>query len=391
MNERQMQFRVGLFVLSSLAVGTVLIIHFGDLQQYWEKTYALAIHFDQAPGLTAGTPVRMNGLPIGAVREVVLDEQAGGVLAVVEIRENRRVRVDSQPALVRSLLGDCSIEFTPGTSPEFVPPNRKLYGRAPLDPMEIVDRLESRVSETLTAFTSTSRALEDASGEWRAVGANVNALMQTKQGDMDAVIERAALSLDQFTRTMQTANTTLASANEIIADPQLQENLRATVAALPQMVNETRETIAAARLSMQKISQNLDNLNEATDPLAKYSRSMVVKLDGSLGQLEQLITELNTFSKMLNEEDGTLKRFAADPELYENLNRSAGSMTVLLTNLEPILRDVRIFSDRVARHPELLGISGALQGSSGVKDAALEEPEQPGRQTILPAGGFGPR
>jgi phospholipid/cholesterol/gamma-HCH transport system substrate-binding protein len=51
-----------------------------------------------------------------------------------------------------------------------------------------------------------------------------------------------------------------------------------------------------------------------------------------------------------------------------NLNRSAESASMLLRNLEPVIRDLRVFSDKVARHPELIGVSGALKGSSGLKD-----------------------
>jgi phospholipid/cholesterol/gamma-HCH transport system substrate-binding protein len=377
MSERQLQFRVGLFVLVSLAICTTLVIQFGDVQKYLEKTYQLGIHFDDAPGLQTGTPVRQNGIGIGSVTDILLDEQDGGVLVVIDIQQGRKLRRDSQPALVRTLLGDASIEFSPGLSKEFLPPNTRIDGISPADPMQIIHRLERQVTTTLTAFEETSR-------EWQKLGSNVNALVETQQGDLDAVIERAAVALHQFTQTMQTANVTLTEANQILADPQLQQDLKATVAALPQMVNETRQTIAAARVSVQKIGENLDNLSQATDPLAEHSRSMVVKLDGSLGQLESLLTELNAFAKMVNTEDGSLQRFAADPELYENLNESAAALSSLVQSLDPVLRDVRVFSDRIARHPELLGISGAIKGSSGLKEASEAAP---GRQTILQTGG----
>ncbi len=376
MTERQLQFRVGLFVLAALAICTALVLKFGDLQRYWQQTYQLGIHFDAAPGLQTGTPVRNNGIPIGSVSDVLLDEKDGGVLVVVDIEADRKLRKDSQPMLVRTLLGDASIEFSPGVSKEVLPPNTKIKGVAPSDPMEIIQRLEGNVTETLAAFQATSR-------EWQKVGAHVNALVETQQGNLDEVIERAALALEQFTGTMRTANVTLTSANQILADPQLQQDLKDTVAALPKMVHETRETITAARTSIQKISDNLDNLSRATDPLAEHSRAMVVKLDGGLGQLESLLTELNTFAKLMNTEDGTLQRFASDPELYENINRSAQALTVLVQNLDPILRDVRIFSDKIARHPELIGVSGAIKGSSGLKDA----PEQPARGGVLQTGG----
>jgi phospholipid/cholesterol/gamma-HCH transport system substrate-binding protein len=374
MTERQLQFRVGLFVLTALGICTALILQFGDLQKYWEKSYQLGIHFESAPGLQQGTPVRQNGMSIGSVADVLLDEQQGGVLVVVSIQADTQLRHDSRPVLVRTLLGDSSIEFSPGVSKEFLPPNTRLEGVSPADPMEIVHRMEMKVNDTLTAFSDTSR-------EWQKVAQSVNRIAETKEGDLDQVVERAAVALQQFTQTMQTANVTLTEANRVLADPEMQQNLKETVAALPAMVNETRETIAAARISVQRISENLDNLNQATEPLAEHSRSMVVKLDGSLGQLESLLTELNTFAHMVNTEDGSLQRFASDPELYEHLNESAGALTTLVETLDPIVKDIRVFSDKVARHPELLGVSGAIRPSSGIK-----EPEPAGR-SILQTGG----
>jgi phospholipid/cholesterol/gamma-HCH transport system substrate-binding protein len=375
MNERQLQFRVGLFVLTALLICAALIIEFGDIHKYLQESYQIAIHFDSTPGLQRGTPVRQNGISIGSVSDVVLDEKEGGVLAIVDIEVERQLRKDARPVLVSTLLGDASIEFSAGSSRDVLPPNTRIEGLAAADPMQMIQRIEVQVSDTLTAFSATSQ-------EWKSLAANVNRLIQTEEGNLDIVIERAATSLHEFTQTMQTANSTLTSANQILSDPKLQQDLKATVSALPLMVQETRETITAARMSVQKIGENLDNLSEATDPLAEHSRSIVVKLDGSLGQLESLLTELNTFARVVNSEDGSINRFAKDPELYENLNESAESLNLLVRSLEPILKDVRIFSDKVARHPELLGVSGAMKGSSGIKD-----PEEGAGRSILQTGG----
>lgn len=374
MNERTLQLRVGLFVLAATAIAAVLIVQFGDIQKYWRKTYAVAVHFDEAQGTHPGCPVRMNGVTIGEVSDVVLDDAEPGVLVILKIEENRRIRRDARPALVKSLFGDAAIEFSGGRSTEFLPPNKRLHGSAPMDPFKTVEKLESSLTETLASFEATSR-------EWRDVGKNINSLVETERGNLNDVIQRTAVALETLTKTMEGASHTLQSANRILDDPEMQQNLKLTVAALPKMADETRLTISAARTSIMKMSENLDKLSAATDPLAAQSQSLVSHLDRSLGQLESLLTELNSVAKTVNDGDGSLKRFAEDPQLYENLNRSASSLSVLLRNLEPIMADVRVFSDKVARHPEMLGISGALNGSSGIKNpgdaiepAAYQEP-----------------
>ncbi|MCH7686636.1 MAG: hypothetical protein IH899_08150 [Planctomycetes bacterium] len=149
--------------------------------------------------------------------------------------------------------------------------------------------------------------------------------------------------------------------------------MRKTLEAMPLLVTETRQTIAAVKRTVEKVDQNLSNLNNVTKPLARYTTSIVTRLDSTMGNFESLSRELNDFAQLVNKKDGSIQRFASDPQLYQNLNRSAESLAVLLKNLEPILRDVRIFSDKVARHPELMGVSGAFKGSSGLKDPPADD------------------
>ncbi|MCA8996721.1 MAG: MCE family protein [Planctomycetaceae bacterium] len=381
MSEQKLQFRVGIFVLIAMGVGAGLILQFSNLKQYWRATYPLAIHFEDAPGIQPGAPVRQNGVNVGTVRAVQIDEEHGGVLVVVDIDQRTELRMDSEPQLRRSLFGDSRIEFSLGRSQEILPPRTRLEGSAPSDPMEMVQKLERNVSKTLVAFEATSE-------EWRTVARNLNGLMETNRGHLDDVIERSALALDTFNqsiqeatatfqsagKTLDVASRTLANANDLISDPQLQGNLRQTAAELPKLAAETRMTIAAARTTIQQVSNNLDTIQAATAPLAEESGAIVNKLSGSLIQLEGLLTELHMFSKLVNSKDGSLQRLAGDPDLYQNLNRSAQSLNVLMTNLEPVVRDIRIFSDRIARHPEILGVSGAVKGSSGIKASDEVQP-----------------
>jgi phospholipid/cholesterol/gamma-HCH transport system substrate-binding protein len=368
MDEQKLQFRVGLFVLLAVCIAGVLVVRFGDLKQYWEESYALAIRFDEAPGVHPGTPVKMNGILIGRIRKVLLDDAEPGVLVVVDIQADRKLRTDSKASIARSIFGDSTIEFSPGSSPDYIPANMKLEGDSPHDPMEAVRRMEGQLAETLAAFRSTS-------AEWEAVGHNLNSLMETERGNLEQVIERTAVALDDFSKTMKAAHEMIANTNQLVASPEMQRSMQETIALLPQMARDTRDTIAAAKISIQKASEsldkvnaNLDNVSQATAPLAENSRNMVARLNNGLIQLESLLTELNAFATVVNKEDGTLQKFVSDPMLYENLNRSASSLSLLLENLEPTLRDVRIFADKVARHPEVLGVSGALSPSSGIKE-----------------------
>lgn len=375
--ERQLQFRIGLLVMVALAIGGWLVVEFGDLKQFTQKRYTLVIHFESAAGLYPTAPVTFSGLTVGTVRHIQLDEKRGGVLASVNIREGVFVPTDSRAVIVRSILGETAIDITAGKAKEVVKANGRMEGLLAVDPLEMVQRMEGRAIEVLDAVSATSR-------EWQQVAKNLNGLMETNRGNLDQVVERASESLHEFTVTMAHVNELLKSANKVVGDPEAQKALHDTLVAMPKLVNETQQTIAETRKAVHSTRQALDsmnvnlvNLTQVTEPVAKRGDQMVAKLDSSLTSLDQLMSELNRFAKLVNTKDGSLQKFASDPSLYDNLDRSSQSLAILLKNVEPILRDMREFSDKLARHPELIGAGGVIRPSTGLKDQELLNPQKP--------------
>ena len=62
MNERQMQFRVGLFVICALAITGAMAFQFGELRMFWESYYTVSFEFETAEGIHPASPVRKNGI-----------------------------------------------------------------------------------------------------------------------------------------------------------------------------------------------------------------------------------------------------------------------------------------------------------------------------------------
>lgn len=365
MSEKQLQFRVGLFVVVSFVVIGVMTFQFGEFRGAFAKKYIVHVHFKSAPGILEGSPVKMNGIPIGSVQDLLLDQERGGVLLVLAIDEEYPLRADSQPTLQQSILGDATVEFTPGISSEAVGRNTILEGTPPFDMMAVVEQLEQQTSLTMSSFEKTSR-------EWQLVAQNINGLVDTNQGNLRDVINQTAMSLSEFTTTMRRAGDTFDNANRVIGDPQTVANLRKALSGLPQIVGETQLTISAMRKTVSTINNNLANIEKVTEPLGKHTTSIVVRLDNSLANLELLTKELRMISQAATRNDGSFQKFLSDPTLYRNLERSSAAMTVLLQNLGPVIKDMRVFSDKVARHPELIGVAGAISPSSGLKDGEGE-------------------
>lgn len=368
--ERQLQFRVGLLVIVAVSVCVGLVIRFGDMRYVWNKRYALTIQVDHGAGLYPTASVLLSGLSVGSVKQIELNPQ-GGVNVVVEVQENIQLPVDSRAVIVRSLLGETAVEFIRGESSEILQAGSQIRGTAAADPLVMIQRLEARTVETLNAFADTSQ-------EWREVAKNINNIMDTKRGNLDQVVERAAESLHQFTITMKTANQMIATANKLVGDPASQAALQETLSSLPKLVNatratidETRQTVASTRDVLDGVNRNLVNLSQVTEPLGKRGDQIVAKVDTSLTKFDQFMTELNHFAKVVNHKEGSLQKFVSDPTLHDQIVRSTESANILMRNLEPVLRDLREFSDKIARNPELLGLGGAVRPSTGLKDAEL--------------------
>ena len=113
MNDRVMQFRVGVMVLATAIIAGILIVLFGDLPSLVQASYPLKLSFTDARGVSDGTPVRKNGILVGRVSKVQLDER-GGVSVVADIDSYVPIYKDEQPRIVTTLLGDAEIQLVAG-------------------------------------------------------------------------------------------------------------------------------------------------------------------------------------------------------------------------------------------------------------------------------------
>jgi phospholipid/cholesterol/gamma-HCH transport system substrate-binding protein len=112
--------------------------------------------------------------------------------------------------------------------------------------------------------------------------------------------------------------------------------------------------------------------------MADRSDSVMRNLDEGATRLNQAMTDVRELMRVVGQSDGTLRRFLDDPALYNNLNEASCGLVRLMPRIERILRDMEVFSDKIARHPESLGLGGVVSPSSGLK-------------TVPPSGGLMPR
>ena len=113
----------------------------------------------------------------------------------------------------------------------------------------------------------------------------------------------------------------------------------------------------------------MKNLEGFTEPLGRNGEQVSRSLIDGLNGLARIVEEVTVLVDALNSRNGTIGRLIHDPAVYDNLNRVLcnANQVVLQINqialrLRPILDDVRIFSDKIAREPGRI-VGGAVNPS----------------------------
>jgi phospholipid/cholesterol/gamma-HCH transport system substrate-binding protein len=354
-NDRVMQFRVGVVVLATAIIAGILIVLFGDLPSLVQATYPLKMRFADARGIADGTPVRKNGILVGRVSDVTLDER-GGVSVVAEIDSYVPVYRDEQPRIATTLLGDAEIQLVPGV---IRPPRQRvaedevLTGAVSRDPFDMVTALEPKLGSALESLTEASVAVTKLSGD-------IDRLLLGDGNNFGELVRKTDKALDDFSQAM-------ANINDVMGDPQTRENLKRTLSEMPQVLGDLRTTVQGMGTTLDTADRNLRNLEGLTRPLGERGAGMVAQIDATIGRLDEVLQQAVFFTKALNESDGTLGRLVRDPRVYEDLATAAANVKNLSSDLRPIVDDIRVFSDKIARHPESLGVRGALDRRPGLK------------------------
>jgi len=364
MEDSKREFQVGLMVIAALAAIVVMVFRFGDIGQSLKPGMQVDLILPSAAGVIPQTPVQLRGIAIGRVRDVQLLSNGRGVRVGIRIDPGFSFPSDSTAFVSRSLLGDAVVDIQPGTGEQPIQQADQIVGQPAGDPMAVVANMEQRVTATLASFEQTGR-------EWSRLAVNLNRMLESDGPDGINTLEQTALALAQFTQTMKAAEETLASASSLLNDPEYQQQLRNTMTALPELLNDTRTTLSSVHKVVNRMDTTVATIHSATTPLAQHSDQLVANLANSLQNVQSMTRDLASISRVMNQEDGSLRKLMTDPSMYRNLDHTAASLSVLLQNLKPVIADLQVFSDKIARHPELLGVRGVVRGSDGIKNEGI--------------------
>ncbi len=425
MEENGYRFGVGVLVLSSAIIGVLLIAFFGAVPTLWVNRYRVIVNFPNAPKVGVDTQVRKNGVVIGRVANVALLPGDGGVNLTLELDRKHELMMGETPRIGTGsiITGDAVVEFVP---PE---PNVLLQrfdgtigGRPPNGILEPDEDAASKMFLTNGAFVRSRAVMPDP----------IEALieMQAKLGPVLDSIERTTNRIDAVAlaiqdvvgggtgpvrevmgsvrTTLDNINNAVTTINNIATQVERAEIPKAVadgLGVLPELFKEAQITLAQTQRTLRGFEQfsgslesigkeftgigpsvketilhanrAIENIADITVPIKENSGELVEGVISSMTKLDSALLDLKRFAERINSSNGTVARLVDDPELYYGINDTLSSIRTASRNIEsitqrlqPIVGDVRVITDKIARDPGVIGVRGALSGrtlGSGIK------------------------
>jgi phospholipid/cholesterol/gamma-HCH transport system substrate-binding protein len=356
MNERTKQFRVGVLVLFTILLSSILILWNSDFEELpFRERYQVKMLVDQAPGVAPDTPVRRRGIPIGRVRSI--EDVDDGALITLDIDEGKVVKTNEVGRIQTSMMGDAVVEFVPASSPvgaKPIDPNVVIRGMYAPSPVDLMSNLQGDLKQTIIS-------LGDAGQEVAELADRLNQVM----GEAD--VQRITRLIDSMDRAMAEFAAVTKNLNDIVGDEEFKTQLKEGLTQLPSLVADARAIMEALEGAVGSADENLKNLQGLTGPLGNRGPVIVANFEQAVRNLEDLLGQVALLSRNLNESQGTIGMLIRDRQLYDQLNatilQAQGTIADLRClvgdpeisrRIKQILHNVWVFSDKLARDPARL-------------------------------------
>ena len=239
------RFRVGIVVLIALFAVMIGIFMVGQRAHLFVKKFPYETRFDSASGLVAGNPVRLNGVTVGNVLEVILSpdpaDRTVRVVYDVDRRAAPRLRKGTRAAIKTiGLLGDKYIELEGGTAEE---PEIEIGGTIPPAPGAGIEKLLEGGGDLIADLSGIARSLK-------------NILARTEQGK--GFLGALTTDSEESTRLGNNLTATLTSLNSILRKVDAGQGLVGKLLIDQKYGKETGDSLQAAIRSVEKVFGKID-------------------------------------------------------------------------------------------------------------------------------------
>lgn len=321
------ELKIGVITVAAIVITLVTIFLLtGGSGFFWQR-YSLKARFSNVAGLNPGSPVRVAGIGVGSVTEVIL--VGDQVDVVFELNKKHREHItDKSVAKLGSvsLLGESAVDISPTNGGTPIPDWGYVpTGKAPAQLSDITDS----ASQGITELTALIHDMRDGRG-------TVGKLMTDEA--LYTELNRFVASANDLTNGIKQGRGTL---GKLVNDPAAANALAASLANIEQMTRQ----LNAGEGSLGKLLHD-DSFSRTLTSATTNLDTLVGKLNRGEGTAGKLITDPAVFDQLnsvtqkldrliadLNSGEGTMGRLLKDKQLYENINGTVNDLRTLIANI----------------------------------------------------------
>jgi ABC-type transporter Mla subunit MlaD len=247
--------------------------------------------------------------------------------------------------------------------------------------------VQDLAKEVRKALPGVQRNLDDfgaASRNWSKLGERLDVWAQGNLENLTKAVDNLNAALSRIVNVLSEEN--VRNLNAILKNTSTaSQRFNNITRNLDSILEDSRPVPKHMSDTLSRMDAAMDDLRKTFAPYTARSESTSRNLDESMAKLNRMLTDLSGLKNVLDQ-DGTVQRLLKDPSLYNNLNDAACLLLRSMPRFDRIVKDLETFADKLARHPELLGVRGAVRPSDGLK-----EPPQPyNPPVVVPSGPSGP-
>lgn len=277
-----------------LVIGSILLFFWGYSflkgKNLFDTTRKFYVVYDNVEGLAPSAAVTINGLTVGKVNTITIQEKTGKLLVEIQMDNEVPVAKSSTASIYEpGFIGGKQIAI----NPNFEDTNYAKSG----------DYLQPKVILGLTA--SLEKNLAPIQEKLDKVLANADALLVNLNDVLDANTK------SNLKKTIAELNTTMTNFSSVSGN-------------LDKVVADNKE----------KLGSVVSNLDKTTGNFAKISEDLEkAKLGATVENLEKTLVSVNKMMADMESGKGTMGKLMKDEAMYNNLTKASKEIELLLQDL----------------------------------------------------------
>jgi phospholipid/cholesterol/gamma-HCH transport system substrate-binding protein len=249
----------------------------------------LYVEYENVEGLTVSAPVTINGLVIGSVSKISIDNNSAKIKVELQINSDFPIKKTSVA---------------------------EIYAPNPIGGKQI-------------AVLPSNTGADAVDGD--------SLVSSSKLGLTDELAKQMVPLKDKITKLLDNANDMLDNVNQVL-DTKSKENLRKSLSDLSETIAQFKETSiglnSIVAQNKSKINGTMTNLEKASDNFVKVSDSLTkINISQTVKSLQKTLVNVDKLLGEMQAGKGTMGKLIKDDALYNNFNKTSKELELLLQDL----------------------------------------------------------